>query len=144
MCLFKIEEYLETKYGIKRKQANTNKQELIVETADLAQHRELLHMTNVLNVKCEVTHHRSFNSTKGLIYVTHFDVADEESFKQGLQEEYNISEMLSAKWIKLRDQNSQAFLLTFNQTKIPEFTLLKIFVKSTGNSITYPVNNVLK
>ena len=55
------------------------------------------------------------------MYVTQFDVVNKESFKQELQEKHNISAVLSAKWTTSRNQNSKAFLLTFDQTKIPEY-----------------------
>ena len=71
----------------------------------------------IYSITCKVSDNspslRTYNSTKGLVYITEHDIKNKESFKQGLRNRYNITEVTQALWIISKNIKSTPFLVTF-------------------------------
>ena len=89
----------------------------VVRNAD--QSAKINNVTEVGGFSCEVQVHSKFCHSKGIIYIKGFEITDIEDFKSYLQENYPISDISPATFIKTRDPQTQAFLITFNQEQPP-------------------------
>ena len=89
-----------------------------VEVRDKEQGEEVVKIDRVKDVKCKVDAHPSCNQSQGIIYIYEFDVEDVNALKQELQK-YNVVDVVKANWIKVRNEQTLAFLLTFNQEVLP-------------------------
>ena len=118
-CPFKIEQHLEKNFEVEREDMTSNKQGLLVKVKNQAAFREILKLTKIDDIPCSKSPHKSYNSSKGLIYVAQYDIQDEESFKGGLKEKYDIAEVY-AKWIRCRNIGAKPYLVTFNGSLLPE------------------------
>ena len=63
--------------------------------------------------------HDFFNVTKGIIYVDNSDINDMESFKEGLNMEYEVEEIVAATWMKPRNPIAKPFLISFKSDTLP-------------------------
>lgn len=79
-------------------------------------------ITSINNTNCNTEVHTQLNNTKGLIYISEYDLNDIEGFAEGLKEKYkNITEVKHAEFIKTRNEAAKPLLITFNQTTIPPY-----------------------
>ena len=78
-------------------------------------------MKKVRDIECKVEKHRLYNQISGLIYIHEFDIEIVETFKEELREEYKISNVELANFIKLRYPETKVFILTFEQEYLPEY-----------------------
>ena len=80
-------------------------------------------MNKLVRMPCKVVEDgtvlKAYNNTKDLIYVTNFDVDNLTTFDDGLKQLYNISEVSLAHWIRPRNEESKALLITFNESRTP-------------------------
>ena len=54
-----------------------------------------------------------------MIFLSEFDIDDVQLFKEELLENYNVSEIKRAEFIKTRNPNTKAFIITLSQEKLP-------------------------
>ena len=86
----------------------------VVRNAD--QSAKINSVTEVEGFSCEVQVHSKFCHSKGIIYIKEFDITDIEDFKFYLQENYPIFDISPATFIKTRDPQTQAFLISYINT----------------------------
>ena len=91
-----------------------NRRSVTVEVSRKEQSEKMAPIKEVDGFPCEVKIHSRFNGIKGIIYVHEFDLKNIEEFKQGLNERYNITDIIPAPFIKTKSQ-TQVFLVTFQQ-----------------------------
>ena len=105
--------------GMKPKQFfGMNKTSVIVEVHNGEQSEKILALENVCHTPCKATPYERFNYTTGLIYVNNFDIEDLKEFKEGLQD-YNVDNVKRADFIKPKNPEALAFLITFRQECVP-------------------------
>ena len=73
-----------------------------------------------MGVECTAQDHKLFNRSKGLIYIRDFSMENVASFRQGMKMKYHASEVAEARWIKPRNEQHTAWLVTFNKESLPE------------------------
>ena len=56
-----------------------------------------------------------------VIFLYNIDISDLESLKEELQEEYSVSKVTEARWIKSKRDSAKAYLLTFKRESIPAY-----------------------
>ena len=66
---------------------------------------------NVCGMKCITKEHGFFNESRGMIYIYNSEVDDMESFKKGLKEQYFVTSVTEAHWVKPRGQGAKAYVL---------------------------------
>ena len=81
---------------------------------------KILVISQICRKECTVKEHPFFNGVKGLIYIKNNIIEDKESFGERLPEEYMVTKVEVATWIKNRDEGTAAFILTF-QRNMPEY-----------------------
>ena len=118
MCPFKLEKSLKDKCNIPRSSITTTRRGFVIKSESQSQSETIPKSKAIAGISCEVEEHRFYNESRGLIYVTGFEIDNEVSFEQGLQFEYNNKEVKHANWIKTRNNNDKPFLITFNQSNI--------------------------
>ena len=64
----------------------------------------------LLDKQCNIEIHVFYNGRKGLIYLYNTDINNLDSFRTGLLDEYEVSNVEQAKWIK--NARGSSFLLT--------------------------------
>ena len=73
-----------------------------------------------MGLTCTVQDHKRFNKSKGLIYIKDFNMKNTPSFKHGMKIKYQVSAIVEAKWIKLRNEHHTAWVITFSSDSIPQ------------------------
>lgn len=119
ICPFKIEKFWTSQFELKRENITTVKKGFIIKTSPGQQITKLLKLNKILNVKCTVTTHHSYNSSKGIVYIRDYDIKNIPSFEEGLKMNCNVSEVTQAHWIKPKNDDCKAFSVSFNQTRTP-------------------------
>ena len=95
-------------------------------------------MARIQGKPCEISNHKYINQTKGIIYIKEYDIEDVVQFKAYLQENYEIAEVAKAPFIKTRSPETNAFMITFNTTILPE----TIYIPGEKtDSVVYPFKN---
>ena len=69
----------------------------------------------VNNINIEVNINNNCKINKGLIYIYEYDLSDYENFRQSLIRETGLVEAENAHWIKSRNPNSKAMLISFRE-----------------------------
>ena len=95
-------------------------------------------MNEVQSISCKTSLHPRFNTSKGSIFLSDFDIDDVQLFKEYLRGNYNISQIKQAEFIKTRSPYTKAFIITFSQEKLP--CTLYIFGERSDTKVT-PFNN---
>lgn len=117
---YSLIEKIESITGSKPKNVTgSNRSSFTVEVQSAEQSEKILSLKEVEGIPCETILHPKFNFCEGLIYVHAFDVEDLEEFKSGLQENYNVDDVIPAKFIKPKNPETKAFLVTFKQETLP-------------------------
>jgi len=96
-----------------------NRTALLVTVSTKQQGDELLKLKRVDGKECTVEAHKTMNTSKGLVYITEFDI-NEDELLEGLSDQ-SVTKVQEASWIKLRRPGAKAFLVTFNTETPPEF-----------------------
>lgn len=91
-----------------------------VEVINDNQGKKLMTLKNIKGISCQISKHSQFNQSKGIIYIMEYDIDDIEEFRLGLKENYNIVDVTKATFIKTRNEQTTAFLVTFGQDTLPE------------------------
>ena len=88
MCPFKLEKFLTSNCGIKREGIISERNCYIIKVTSAEQYKNIMKLTAICQIPCKVFDNspalRIYNSTKGLVYITEYEVKNEESFKEGL------------------------------------------------------------
>ena len=97
LCPYKVEDFFTTTLkGRPKKITSAGKNEFLVEVSSKDQAERVLKIDNVCGLKCTAKEHSFFNECKGMIYLYNTDIKDVESFKDGMKEEYSISNVIEA------------------------------------------------
>jgi len=106
---------------------------ILVEVRNKQQSEKIRSLATLCNLQCNTRSFTFYNETKGMIYIYNNEMDDIESFCAGLKEEYDLSSVIEANWIKARN-NGRAFLIATNQNELPkylriigEFSLTKVY-----------------
>ena len=70
---------------------------------------------------CEIVECKCFNETKVVFYTYQHEFTNTEKFKEGLQEDYQITELVPAHWIKTKNMKATAFLAIFKGKDNPQY-----------------------
>ena len=60
------------------------------------------------------------NNITGLISYKDFDITDLDKFVEGLQQEYNVASVKRADFVKAKNSEAHAFLVTFRKDYLPD------------------------
>ena len=77
-----------------------------------------------------MSNHKYYNKAKGIIYIQEYDNENLEQFKTDLQENYEVTNVIKASFIKTRTEGTTAFLITFSMAVLPE----TIYIYTRGES----------
>ena len=126
--------------GMKPKQIfGMNKTSVIVEVHNGEQSAKILALENVCLTPCKAAPYERFNYITGLIYVSEFDIEDLEEFKEGLQD-YNVDIIKRAAFIRPKNSEAHAFLITFRQECAPHGIYIYIPCERQDTK-AYPFND---
>lgn len=120
VCPFKIEKFLTSNFALKREDISAVKKGFIIKAPSAHQASKLQKLTKIFDIDCTVAFHSSYNSSKGIIYVRDYDIDNLPSFAEGLKVNCGVSEAAQATWIKPKNNNCKAFMISFNQTRTPD------------------------
>ena len=98
---------------------NNGKTAFTVKCASKTRANKISSPNNVGNLPCKTSLHSRFSTSKGLIFLTEFDIDDLKQFREELYEHNNISGIESADLINTRSEKTEAFVITFDQIKLP-------------------------
>jgi len=91
---------------------------LLITVGNQQQGEMILRMDKIDDKKCNVTPHKTFNTSRGLLYISEFDISAQE-LAEGLRDQAVI-DVTEAHWIKVRRPEVKVFLATFNQDTPPD------------------------
>ena len=141
ICPFEMERYLQLNYDVNRTDITTHKNGYIVKIESKEQYDRIKPLSKLVEVPCKVLEDgemlKAYNNTKGLVYITDFDVDNLTTLEEGLKLRYNISEVRLAHWIHPRNEKSKAFLITFNESRIPS----SLYIPGEARVRVYPYLN---
>jgi len=92
---------------------------LLVTVCNKEQGDVLMKMTRIDGKDCRVEPHRTMNTSKGLVYISEFDITEDE-LKEGLEDQ-GVLDVKTAFWIKTKRPELKVFLVTFSSDSPPEF-----------------------
>lgn len=136
LCPYKLEEGIAGEIGGKPKSITSSGENgLLVEVANKEQSTKITELKEICTLTCTVKRHDFFNILKGLIYIKNNEIDDFESFKNGLSEEYNLIDVEEATWIKPKNKEHKAYIISTNQPSLPGY--IKIIGEHTITHV-YP------
>ena len=123
LCPFLVEKCLLQNYRVTRKDITTCKIGYIIKLITRQQYNQMKGITPILESPCRVLEKnavlKSYNATKGVIYLKKGCSESLEYFEEGLKQRYNIYEVTMAHWIRPRNESTKAYMITFAQSRIP-------------------------
>lgn len=121
VCPFKLEKFFKTKFNIKRDDIRTQKDHMIVKTTNHHQTSEMCKLKKIFEHSCEVVPYDEFNTSKGLVYITEYDIRNDKTFFEELKKRLDASEIQRADWTRTRNLTTTAFMITFKTTNPPAY-----------------------
>jgi len=95
---------------------------LIVEIATKNDAIKMRELEKLGGIPVDVGTSDSRNPEKGLIYIQGYDLLHYEQYTESLRQQYNLAQVEMANWIKTKNSNTRALLLSFKgETEMPEF-----------------------
>ena len=95
---------------------------LIVEIATKNDAIKMRELEKLGDIPVQVGTSDSRNPQQGLIYIQGYDLLDYEHYTESLRKQHNLAKVEMASWIKTKNSNSRALLLSFKgETEMPEF-----------------------
>ena len=95
---------------------------LIVEIATKNDAIKMRELEKLGDIPVEVGTSDSRNPEKGLIYIQGYDLLNYEPYTESLRKQHNLAKVEMASWIKTKNSNTRALLLSFKgETEMPEF-----------------------
>ena len=123
--------------GGKPKEIQRQGKKYLAYVTEREQSNAIQKITHINKFKVTVETHPSFNDTKRIIYTSRYTpTTDFSAFAGGLAEDYGVTEVRQATWIKSRNANSIAYQITFPGHDAPEFIVIP---GEQGRTKTYPV-----
>lgn len=120
---FSVESAIEKLTGHSPKRLFSIGGSFIVEVSTASEVAAALALATLDGFACTVTACDMFNHTKALIYIRDFNIKEDAElavFKEGLQESYkDIVDVVVAKYIKTRSDDSTACVVTFKSKVLP-------------------------
>ena len=129
LCPFKMEKELQVNIKRTPKSIGSNGRNSFIKVASKEQSEHLAGITSILGEECTVVEHSFYNGTKAVIHLRNNVIGDLESFRNGLKRVYNIRDIKPATWIRPRNENNVAYVVTFGTEILPEY------IKITGEHI---------
>lgn len=71
--------------------------------------------------ECEIVEHRPFNEMKVVFYTYQPDLINAEKLKEGLHEYCQVTKLIPAYWIQIKNMKTTAFLATFEGRDISQY-----------------------
>ena len=118
-CPYKSQKFLKEKLNVTDTQLTVSKTGYIIKSITEQQTRKLIETKNIAGMTCSVMEHKTYNESKGLIYLNDVPTENEDYFTQKLITRFDLKEASPAKWIKISNPNTKPYLLTFNKPKPP-------------------------
>ena len=95
---------------------------LIVEIATKNDAIKMRELEKLGDIPVDVGTSDTRNPEKGLIYIQGYDLLHNEQYIESLRQQYNLAQVEMANWIKTKNSNTRALLLSFKgETEMPEF-----------------------
>jgi len=122
LCPYELKEKLNNSIGVTPKTISTmNNYAFLIECTNKLQAEKLLNVKEICGIACQTFKHKTFNHSKGLVYINEYDLSEPEDFLADLKENnYNIEEATVANFIKTKN-DSKALLITFKQPNPPSY-----------------------
>ena len=92
----------------------------IVEISTEQESRLMSTLLRIGNHDVTVTVNNTHDIQKGLIYIQAYDLVEFDTYKRGLQNQYNITSVEHAHWIKTKNNANQALIIGF-QGELPTY-----------------------
>ena len=119
---FKLEETVTDKSGFPPKRLfGINKSKVVVELDPRAT-GDITTLKEVDSTPCTVSLYAPFNTSRGLIYLRHFDASDKDSlpqFQSWLKTKYDVASVTHAPFIKPRNPSTVPLIVTLNGNQLP-------------------------
>ena len=121
MCPFKMESDIVAQLGEEPKAIDASgRDKILIEVKSEQQSKRIVKLKEINKTPCLVEKHKTMNQREGIIYIYEYNVEDLASFENGLKRSYPVSKVIRAFWIKPKDENARAFLVTFEGTELPD------------------------
>lgn len=115
---FQIQNDIKARTGHKPEElTGTGKSRYTIKTNNAKQTEICLKIKELAGKKCTITPHPKFNSCQGLIYTRDYNYQTED-LQNGLEEEFGVSQVQKADFIKTRD-GVTPYILSFNREETP-------------------------
>ena len=89
MCPFKMKKFLSVNCDISRECITAEKKGYIIKATLKEQYRKVMQLADIYDIPCKVSDSspnlRTYNSTKGIVYITEYDVKMKNPFRKGFR-----------------------------------------------------------
>ena len=89
ICPFKIEKFLASNCGLNRECITSERKGYTVKANSTEKYQNMMQLTAIYSILCNISDNspslRMYNSRKGLVYISEYDIKNKEFFKQGLK-----------------------------------------------------------
>ena len=99
-----------------------NRNKIVIEVTPKESTKTVTTIVDIDGVPCKIAPYAPFNTLRGLIYVKYIDFKIENNLidlSSWLAENYNITNVSLAPFIKPRDNQTTALIVTFNENSLP-------------------------
>ena len=96
-----------------------NRHKLTIKTSSNEQTMKCLSITSICGKSCTISPHPKFTVCQGLIYLRNCEIEDMDEFKEHLQEQYKVTKVQKAEFIRAKKPGVTAYIVTFNMERTP-------------------------
>lgn len=122
VCPFRFEKSLTDQLnGQPKRIQSSGRDGFLIEVCSEEQSNKIKQISHIEGEQCTIKEHTFFNQSKAIIYLQNNDINNFSSFRDGLKQEYQITDVNEATWIKPRHPDTKVFSLTFQNDNIPEY-----------------------
>lgn len=124
LCPFEVQKFFKEELDLLEDDVQAEKG-YIVEVKSVHQFRTVMQLKSIFEIPCAAVEDspavRMYNSARGLVYINEYDITDTAKFEEGLKRDYNICSVKATFWIKAKNVNASAFLITFAQSQLSSY-----------------------
>jgi len=118
---FTLRREITVSIGNKPKSIRAEGKKFSVEISTAEERMKMLNLKTICNRSCQVIEHPKYNHTKGIIYTYSLRKNDVNLLSSGLINDYPVTKVENADWIKPKSANARAYLITFIGKSCPEY-----------------------
>ena len=120
ICPFALKKTIVAAIGEPKSITPNGRDKFLIETQNEEQSNMIAKIKQIDGTPCNVQIHYNMNHYLGIIYLYEYDIHNITRFEDGLRQKYPISEVKPPTWLKPRNPNASAFLITFQLQNTPE------------------------